>query len=66
MSMDSIRFSPGKFRFLRRKTKTVARQNGCLPRHGIFEEFCYAAGAVTAVVSGAVSTTVSSGTVPGT
>ena len=66
MSMDYIRFSQGKFRFPFRQTKTVPRQNGCLPRHGIFGKFSYAAGAVTAVVSGTVSTTVSSGTVLGT
>ena len=70
MSMDSIRFFPGKFRFFRcptartgRKAKTGSRQTECLLRPGMFGDFCYAAGAVTAVVSGAVSDAVSSGTV---
>ena len=70
MSMDSIRFFPGKFRFFRcphgadgQEGKTGSRQTECLLRPGMVEDVCYAAGAVTAVVSGAVSDAVSSGTV---
>lgn len=70
MSMDSIRFSRESFAFSAvpaartgRKAKTGSRQTECLLRPGMFGDFCYAAGAVTAVVSGAVSDAVSSGTV---
>ena len=68
MSMDSIRFFPGKFRFFRCPRGADGQEGKnrgaeCLLRPGMFGDFCYAAGAVTAVVSGAVSDAVSSGTV---
>ena len=70
MSMDSIRFFPGKFRFFRcprgadgqeGKNRVAANGMSAATRH--VRVFCYAAGAATAVVSGAVSDAVSSGTV---
>ena len=64
MSMDYIRFFPGKFRFPFRQTKTAAELTFAAARY--LGRVCYAAGAVTAVVSGMVSPAVSSGTVLGT